>query len=340
MAERASERNRYMKKFSGYMSLFIAVSIWSVTFIAIDYCLDYMSPLEVNVLRFSLGALFLWFIQFGRRKRMAFEGKDQFKIAIAGIFGTAGYYYFANVSLAYISPAMVSITAGAIPIITLIVGMLFMGTRTRFRNIVMIFMSFAGIIIMTDPFMSGAEGNFAGIGLVMVGSVCWVIYTLMNEPFTIKYDKLSLLTIQMTYGAAVLVTIYCVQIVTDSTMVMELTVFTENPVVIFYVLFISLLSSVATYHLYNVALEQVGVTISALFINVIPVVALGVSVAAGLEELTLNKVIGCVLVVLAVYLIEDIDHKTHSKDKAKDRMKGKTKPAKGKVSRIPKEETL
>ncbi len=66
------------------------------------------------------------------------------------------------------------------------------------------------------------------------------------------------------------------------------------------------MSTVVAYFLYNYALQKVGVTLSALFINVIPVATLLISVAVGHEALSFSKSIGCLLVVVAVYMIEDI----------------------------------
>lgn len=295
-----------MSKLLAYLGLFISVTIWSASFVAIEICLAYMSPLEVNVVRFALGSLILWGIYLLRGNKMAFEKKDQFKIAMAGVFGTAGYYHLAKLSMTLISPSMMNIATGAIPMITLIIAMLFFGKRTRFRNIFFIAMSFVGIIILTNPFTTEVSGSTMGIGLAIAGNVCWVIYTLVNEPLVAKYDKLNLLTLQMSYGAVALISIYWYQVATDQVLLLDTAAVLLKDDVIVYLGFITVFASIIAYHFYNYALEKVGVTLSALFINVIPVTSLIISVASGTGVLTFNKIVGCTLVVLAVYLIEDI----------------------------------
>ncbi len=47
-----------------------------------------------------------------------------------------------------------------------------------------------------------------------MANLCWVIYTLINEPLNHKYDKLNLLTIQVFYGTVVFVVVYMIQILT------------------------------------------------------------------------------------------------------------------------------
>lgn len=295
-----------MKKLLAYLGLFAAVTIWSISFVSIDICLDYISAMEVNIIRFFLASLFLWVVYLLRGVKMAFDRKDHFRIAVAGIFGTTGYYFFENISLEYISPATVSIVTGAIPIMTLIVAMLFMGKKTRFRNIFFIMISFVGIIVLTNPEPGQVDSSTFGIGLVFMANLCWVIYTLVNEPLNHKYDKLNLLTIQIFYGAIVYGIIYSFQVAEGNAGMLNLNEVLSNGELVYQLIFLAIMSSCVAYFLYNYALQKVGVTLSALFINVIPVATLLISIAIGHETFTFNKTIGCLLVVVAVYMIDDI----------------------------------
>lgn len=295
-----------MKKLLAYIGLFVAVTIWSISFVSIDVCLLYINAMEVNIFRFFIAAIFLWIVYLVRGVRMQFKRKDQLRIFLAGVFGTAGYYFFENVSLNYISPATVSIITGAIPIMTLIVAMLFLGKKTKFRNIFFIILSFVGIVILTNPAADRMTTDIKGILLVVMANLCWVIYTLVNEPLNHEYDKLNLLTIQVFYGAVVYGLIYFYQIGSGIAEPVNLTQVMMNTELVFQLVFLAIMSSCVAYFLYNYALQKVGVTLTALFINVIPVATLLLSVAIGHETFTFNKIIGCLLVVVAVYMIEDI----------------------------------
>ncbi len=129
------------------------MTIWSISFVSIDISLEYISAMEINIMRFIIAVVFLWLVHLIRDVKMNFDKKDHIRIAFSGIFGTAGYYFFENISLTYISPSVVSIVTGAIPIMTLIVAMLFLGKKTKFRNIFFIMLSFVGIAILTGPLM-------------------------------------------------------------------------------------------------------------------------------------------------------------------------------------------
>lgn len=140
-----------------------------------------------------------------------------------------------------------------------------------------------------------------------MANLCWVIYTLINEPLNHKYDKLNLLTIQVFYGTVVFVVVYMIQILTGQVELINVgKIMANSELVFFQLIYLSIMSTVVAYFLYNYALQKVGVTLSALFINVIPVATLLISVAVGHEALSFSKSIGCLLVVVAVYMIEDI----------------------------------
>jgi drug/metabolite transporter (DMT)-like permease len=295
-----------MRKLLAYIGLIVAVTIWSLSFISIDLCLDYMTVNEVNILRFTFSTALLWTLYFLRRQKLNFKKWDIPRIAISGIFGTAAYYYFESIGLDYVSPSNVSIITAAIPMMTLVIAMLFMSKKTRFRNIFLIGISFVGIVILADPKSTEIQSNYIGIGIVLIANICWVIYTILNERLTHKYDLLNLLTLQVTFGTMTFYFLYGVQIQLGHVEFMDLTLIFDNGRLVMNLLFLSVLASVLAYHLYNYALRTVGVTLSALFINVIPVVTLLVSVSVGQETLSFSKIIGCLLVVLAVYLIEDV----------------------------------
>lgn len=295
-----------MSKILAYIGLFFAVTIWSISFVSIDHCLEYMSATQVNIVRFTIATLFLWGIYLIRGQKMKFEKSDIIKIGLSGMFGTAAYYFFQSISLDYVSPTTATIITGAIPIMTLVVAMLFTGKRTRFRNILFIAMSFVGVIVLTGSFDAVSSNSYIGIGIVLLANLCWVIYTIIGEPLNHKYDKLNLITMQIFCGTVMYYVLYMYQLYNNTARMIDINLILGNEELLFQLIFLSIMSSVVAYYLYNYALQKVGLTISALFINVIPVATLIISVAVGNEVLSFEKIIGCLLVVLAVYLIDDI----------------------------------
>jgi len=296
-----------MSKALGYLGLTVAVLLWGISFISIDILLQVMTVGEINVIRFILSNGVLWLIHFARMKKMSFHRKDLPLVALAGILGTAGYYYFENLGLTYISPGMVSIVTGAIPIITLVVAMLFFGKKTPFKNIFLVFLSFGGIVVLMKPWGEAGMTNVSGVGVVMLANVFWALYTLFNEGLNRKYDKLQLLTLQYSFGMVAFLGFYFYGLSSHpERQMLDLSLVLGSEKMIGHLVFVCIFVSVGAYFFYNYALAHIGVMISALFINVVPVVTLIISVGIGYEPLTFNKIVGCLMVVVAIFFIDDI----------------------------------
>lgn len=296
-----------MTKILTFVGLVIAVLVWGVSFISIDIALEDLSVNEINIIRFTISTAILWLIQLIRGKKIVIRGKDFWIASVAGIFGTAGYYYFENTGLLHISPGMVSVVTGAIPITTLVIAMLFFKKKTKFRNIFLIFLSFTGILVLMNPFSAEGQTNMLGVGLVMLANIFWSLYTLMNERLNKTYDKLQLLTIHFTAGLIAFYGFYFYDLsVNVQNRFLDVQKLIANANLMGHVIFIAIFASIVAYFLYNYAVDHLGVMISALFINVIPVITLIVSTMMGVEVLSFNKVMGCIMVVIAIFFIEDI----------------------------------
>lgn len=296
-----------MSKALGYIGLTVAVLLWGFSFISLDVLLQVMTVSELNMLRFLMSTPLLWLLHFIRGKALTIEERDLPMIALAGLFGTAGYYYFESMGLAHISPGMVSVVTGAIPVTTLVIAMLFFGKKTKFKNIGLVMISFAGIVIMMNPLGKAGVNNGLGVGLVMIANTAWALYTLLNEGFSRRYDKLQLLTVQYTFGMVAFTGFYLYELGTHPKQSLpDFRAMLASGETLGHLIFICLFVAIGAYFFYNYALAHIGVMISALFINVVPVVTLVISVAIGYEVLTFNKVMGCLLVVIAIFFIDDI----------------------------------
>ena len=293
-----------MKKTMAFLALSISVFLWGLNFVAIHQILTVLSPLETNVVRFSGAALLLWLVQLVRSEHQTIKRKDMPKLMLAGCIGTAAYYSCVNGALLYVTPGVAGIASGAIPVITVIVSMLFLGMKTKFRNVALIGLSFAGIWILGgyDP----GSVSLKGMTLIMIGNLMFVIYSLIHERLEPSYDGLKVLAWEVTFGAVIIWCVYLYQLSLDpSVPIIALNDLIQSPKVVGNMIFLSVFGTVLTYYLYNMAIKEIGATMTALFINVIPVVAIIASVISGVDVLTFESVVGGLMIVTAVFFLEE-----------------------------------
>ena len=302
-----TERERQLMKVLTYMAIGLAIILWSLSFPLLDFLLEHMTVMELNVIRFIMVTFILWPIQWVRPKKMTFASGDFLLIFITGIFGTASYSWLVTLGLTSLSPSMVGLATGAIPVTTLILALLFFQKKTPFRNMFLVFLSFMGVIIIMSPWQQGQLIQGVGIWQVLLANVFWAFYILLNRQFCQKYDKLQLLTVQFSAGTA-MVLVYYLYVLSGNPEIrlMNISEVLERSDVLATMLAVVLLVSIVGYLLFNHIVVEAGAIMSVLGINVIPVVMLMIGVSLGLEMLTFNKVVGSVLVVTAMFFIDDI----------------------------------
>lgn len=302
-----NESAKKLSKLLAYFGLGVAIFIWSISFISINQVLKHITVNELNIARFLMVNAVLWTIQVIRPLKLQIASRDYPLIFMAGVFGTAGYYYFENVALMYTTPGIVSAVTGAMPITTLMIAMLLFGKKTRFRNILLICLSFFGVILLMAPLSGQDQSNAKGIMMVLVANVFWALYVLINDKLDHSYDRLQLLTLHYTSGMVAFLGFYITDLALHPDQSLpNISVMLDDATVVDNLLFVVFLASVVAYLLYNIAIVHIGVIMSALAINVIPVLSLIISVGVGSEVLNFSKVMGCLFVVVAIFFIDDL----------------------------------
>ena len=81
---------------AGHMAAIFTMLIWGTTFISTKVLLESLSPLEILVLRFVAGYIFLWLIRPVPLKLKSV--KEELIMVVAGITGIGIYYLLENIA--------------------------------------------------------------------------------------------------------------------------------------------------------------------------------------------------------------------------------------------------
>lgn len=139
-------------------------AIWGSSFLWIAIGLDALAPTAVAFLRLALGAGTLW--MFGPTRvqvpRQAWPGIAV--VAIAGNAGPALLFAFAQQRVASSVAGMIN---GATPLATLAVYSLLSGRSPGRRQLVGLFVGFAGVVLIASPNLLGADAQPLGVFLLV-----------------------------------------------------------------------------------------------------------------------------------------------------------------------------
>lgn len=100
---------------AGHMAAIFTMLIWGTTFISTKVLLESLSPLEILVLRFVAGYIFLWLIRPVPLKLKSV--KEELIMVVAGITGIGIYYLLENIALTMTQASNVSVIVSVAPIL-------------------------------------------------------------------------------------------------------------------------------------------------------------------------------------------------------------------------------
>lgn len=259
-------------------------AIWGASFLFIAVGLESLEPGVVTLLRVGLGAATLNLVP-GGRARIAREDWPRM-LAVSVLWVGIPFTLF-PLAEQHINSAVTGLLNGATPTFTALFAALFFGRRTTGPQLLGVAVGFVGIVLISAPSLGEGSTQAAGVGLVLLATVCYGIATNLVGPLQLKYGSrgvmarmLALATIwTLPYGLASL----------DGSSV-ELAPLAA----------VSVLGIVGTglaFLLMGTLVVRVGATRATFITYLIPVVALALGVVFQDDHVELLALVGVVLVV-------------------------------------------
>ena len=159
---------------AGHMAAIFTMLIWGTTFISTKVLLESLSPLEILVLRFVAGYIFLWLIRPVPLKLKSV--KEELIMVVAGITGIGIYYLLENIALTMTQASNVSVIVSVAPIFTGIMAHFFLDGERMKKSIVAGFIcAMVGICLITFQKGEKLELNPLGDFLGLAAAAIWGI---------------------------------------------------------------------------------------------------------------------------------------------------------------------
>jgi len=218
----------------------------------------------------------------------------------SGFAGVTFYFFFENNGVLRVTASEASIITAAIPVLTMIADWIAVklsfhdnAPRLTWLSWLGAFISIAGVIFVAGVSFS-ISGSISGYVYMGGAALCWVGYSLLTRPlFDRKRSRLYIVFWQNFFGFIGLLPFAMLEYKSWG-----------NPTlpVMLHVVFLALGCSALGYWLYAHAMEVLGVSVTSVFINLIPVVTVISGFLVLHERLTLLQGAGAVLVLTGVYL--------------------------------------
>ncbi|MDF1617363.1 DMT family transporter [Petrocella sp. FN5] len=294
-----------MKNFKTYLGLSALVVIHVIANNITRKNLLTLEPIVISMVSLFLATLVIWSLHFILGRRIDLDFKKVLTLSVGGIFGIAGFHIYLSMALEATSLDIALLFIGGIPLMTLVAALL-IGKKTRFRNIFWVHFALLGVMLINIQAMRSMIFMPRTIGIMLLGNVCLVFYTLFNEKMSLKYELREIVSIQVTTGSITLILFYIYKMETVAYELKELIVAFRDLKTVGSIFFLVLFSICISHYFYNHALKKVGAVMTALFINLIPVINLLYKLFIDDNQLRFTGILGSLMILLSIYVIEDI----------------------------------
>jgi len=275
--------------------LLVVVIIWGSNFSVVKAALESMPPLGFNAIRLVIAASVLLVVS--RRSGFTMpDAADWRRLLALGLAGHCAYQLTFVAGLARTSVTNSSLIAGCLPVTVLLLNAV---SRDRERvgwlQWLGVGLAFAGLYLVAG---AGAEMSFDSLGgdlLVMVSVWCWGWYTVGSRELLARYTPLQITTCTMAIGTLGFLPFGVPSLLTTD--------WTTVGVWAWVGLVGSGVLALSLCHvLWYVGVQQLGGARTALYSNLIPVVAMGVAALTLREPIGTAKLVGAALVLTALAL--------------------------------------
>jgi len=282
-------------------AIIACVLFWGFSFISIKIVGAVFPPMSQAFLRFALALIFLYFIKRKIAPNEKLRRRDIPLLLCAGLSGVTLYFFCENNGVALVTVSEASIAVGVIPVLTMIADWLSIKI-TRNKNSgfprlgvhqwIGAFISIGGVWLVAGVSLA-ISGSILGYIYMAAAAVCWVAYSLLTRPLFARCSRIYIVFWQSAAGFICFIPFTFLELAQWGV---------PDAPVILHLVFLGVCCSALGYWLYARSLEVLGMSVTVIFINLIPVVTvIGGFIIMG-DRLTLLQWLGAGLVIGGVYL--------------------------------------
>lgn len=278
-----------------------AALFWSGAFITGKMAVLEFPPFSLTFFRFLLALPFIFLLLYSREKEKWIpSGKQWIPLIVLGIIGTFFYHVLFFSALRYTTAINSSLIGATNPVLTALMAVLFFNESLTQKRLAGTICSFSGVflIVTNADWQLISTFRFNPGDLLMFSAVLsWALYALLSRSYMQKYSLSPLMVTAYTFLVCVLISIPFV--------------LWENPAAYLFkasvhgwlsIAYMSIFASVLGYLIQLFAIEKIGASRAAIFVNLVPIFTIMQSVFILGESFTLFKGIGTLGIITGVYL--------------------------------------
>jgi len=286
-----------------YTKLLFTTISWGMTFVAIKYLLDMLSPTFLAFIRFLATLIFLFLILSLKRltsgQSFAVARPDLVKILLLGAVGVGLTRSCVNLGVHYSNASSGSLIMATSPIIAACLAVALRSEAFSPLGAAGVLMGFLGIIMILNPaelMKHIFQASLMGKLLLFAAATCWAFYSVLGKSLLRKYSPLLVTCYAMCGGVLVLL-----PFAADREQWARLAHLPALPWL--SLIFLSLFAGAIGYLFWYDAIKRTDPSRVMIFMNVVPLSGTFFAVVLLHEKLSPFFLLGLALIVAGITLV-------------------------------------
>ncbi|MBQ0126579.1 MAG: EamA family transporter [Bacteroidales bacterium] len=234
------------------------------------------------------------------RKIGGIEVRDMWKVAVASLLGLFLTQLSFLKAVTLTTALDISILSLLSPIMALLVAVAFRIERVTAGGVTGLAISFAGVLFLvlnTVSIRSGAaHTSIGGIVLMLVNTLCFASYIVLFKRTIEKYSVVTFMKWMFLFS-----TLYALPFGLKG--LFEVDCAALAPGIIWQILFVVVCATFISYFLIPIGQKRLNPVLLCMYTYVQPIVAMAISLAAGMDTMTWGKAIATALVFAGVSMV-------------------------------------
>lgn len=283
-----------------YLALILITILWGNSFIAIKHAVQFLTPMELTILRFiPVAVAFAALLLPTRRASLwAMIKKDWLVLIFLGLTGAVGYNIFLMTGEQRIAAGTASLIVPSLnPVLIFILSIIFLKERPTLKKVTGLILASIGLYIIVR-YASGERIDFSYLFYVFVtllAPLCFATYTILGKPLVARYPPL-----QVT-GGAMMAAVIPLLFLIDGNLVAKLP--TLPATVWLSIAFLSFLCTVFAFVVWFWALQKMEASRVGSFTYLVPLFGVSFSQVILGESITPALAIGGAILLSGVYIV-------------------------------------
>ncbi|MFA7115925.1 MAG: DMT family transporter [Bacteroidales bacterium] len=284
-----------------YTFIIIAIIFWGISFLWTNQLIKLGVPITTFLfLRLFIAGIILFVFSIITKRLQKLKRKDWKWMLLMVFFEPFIYFMGEDYGMKYTgSPTLTAVIIATIPIFTMVTEIIIYHIKLTFWNILGVFLTLPGIVLMVLE-----NGNFSsdywwGILLLLIAVIGAVGYSAVVKNLTDKYNTFTLTTYQFIIGALFFLPFVLIKDVSHISEFHLLSLEVLTPL-----LCLAVLCSACAFWFYIESIKDLGMTKSCIFTAIIPGISALVAYLMGQETITPLQTLGIIIVVFGVMLAQ------------------------------------